>query len=500
MKFINPRWTGTSQLVMPIIALFLISLMLSKSAHADEEALQDDENSVEELVQSLGASTFAARTEAYDTLAELLSGFDSYCEPEEHTALMEMIKVGLDSDDHEIVLRVTKLIEEYGDDGDNDYDGDGLSNREEAIRHWITEEWISPGHQSGRITYRSDPCNADTDNDGLDDGEENRLWTDPTNPDTDGDGYSDFEEVAIGSDPLDPCDPAPYGPDCNSYGDDEADTDNDDGELNAGTEPGDIDIHGEGGFASDEMYTSFDFNDCAEYGTDCDGEEGTIPDSEYDGDDTDNDGLDHGEELNDAGTEPVHADEEALQDDENSVEELVQSLGASTFAARTEAYDTLAELLSGFDSYCEPEEHTALMEMIKVGLDSDDHEIVLRVTKLIEEYGDDGDNDYDGDGLSNREEAIRHWITEEWISPGHQSGRITYRSDPCNADTDNDGLDDGEENRLWTDPTNPDTDGDGYSDFEEVAIGSDPLDPCDPVPYGSDCTTDGNYESDTYFF
>ena len=58
---------------------------------------------------------------------------------------------------------------------------------------------------------------------------------------------------------------------------------------------------------------------------------------------------------------------------------------------------------------------------------------------------------------------------------------LAYRfgtgTDPHNDDTDDDGLTDGEETARGTDPLNPDTDGDGLSDWDEVDAGTDPLDP-----------------------
>lgn len=68
-----------------------------------------------------------------------------------------------------------------------DYDGDGLSDRDE-------------------IALGTDPSAVDTDNDGLSDREEVRsLLTDPTSRDTDGDGLFDGDEVLIyGTDPLNP--------------------------------------------------------------------------------------------------------------------------------------------------------------------------------------------------------------------------------------------------------------------------------------------------------
>jgi len=72
-------------------------------------------------------------------------------------------------------------VNEYGTDPTEptrDIDGDGLPTDVEQ-------------------RYGTDPTVADTDGDGLDDGEEvNEYGTDPTDPDTDGDGLSDGEEVA----------------------------------------------------------------------------------------------------------------------------------------------------------------------------------------------------------------------------------------------------------------------------------------------------------------
>ena len=69
-------------------------------------------------------------------------------------------------------------------DKDEDSDGDGLTNIEEA-------------------NLGTNMIVRDTDHDGLSDYDEARKYgTDPTKPDTDGDGVDDGVEVAIGSDPL----------------------------------------------------------------------------------------------------------------------------------------------------------------------------------------------------------------------------------------------------------------------------------------------------------
>jgi hypothetical protein len=68
-------------------------------------------------------------------------------------------------------------------------------------------------------TYRATKLGESTDNDGDGDGltdlEEAELGTNPTNPDSDGDGFEDGEEVDAGSDPLDPgSTPGGTQPDC----------------------------------------------------------------------------------------------------------------------------------------------------------------------------------------------------------------------------------------------------------------------------------------------
>jgi hypothetical protein len=72
-------------------------------------------------------------------------------------------------------------------------------------------------------------------------------------------------------------------------------------------------------------------------------------------------------------------------------------------------------------------------------------------------------DDADSDHVSDEDEAVEG-------------------TDPALADTDGDGLDDGEELAVFfTDPFATDTDGGGKTDGEEVAAGLDPRDPSDDV-------------------
>lgn len=82
-----------------------------------------------------------------------------------------------------------------------DTDGDGISDGDEVKKYHTNP--LSPDTDKDRITdydeifvYNTDPLNADMDGDGLKEGDEIYTYrTDPKNPDTDGDGISDGDEV-----------------------------------------------------------------------------------------------------------------------------------------------------------------------------------------------------------------------------------------------------------------------------------------------------------------
>jgi len=93
--------------------------------------------------------------------------------------------------------------------GQEDSDGDGLSNNDEALigTNPVTPDSDSDGLLDGDEvnTYKTNPLLPDTDGDGLLDGEEVVTYkTDPLNPDTDADGLSDGEEIKYNTVPVDP--------------------------------------------------------------------------------------------------------------------------------------------------------------------------------------------------------------------------------------------------------------------------------------------------------
>ena len=99
---------------------------------------------------------------------------------------------------------------------------------------------------------------------------------------------------------------------------------------------------------------------------------------------------------------------------------------------------------------------------------------------------DDPNLDTDGDGLSDCDEELELGTSptiadtdEDGVNDGDE---IADGTNPRGSDTDGDGLTDGEEKTLGTSGTNRDTDGDQYPDGTEVARGTDPLDPQDPPP------------------
>ncbi len=161
----------------------------------------------------------------------------------------------------------------------SDTDGDGLTDEEEAV-------------------LGTDPNDPDSDDDGLNDGDEVDVYgTNPLDDDSDDDGLNDGDELNVhNTDPLDSDsddDGLNDGDEVNTYNTDPNDADSDDDglsdgdEVNAyGTDPLDTDSDDDGLSDSDEVNV---------YGTD--------PNAA----DSDDDGLSDSQEL-DLGTDPLDPD------------------------------------------------------------------------------------------------------------------------------------------------------------------------------------------------
>ena len=93
------------------------------------------------------------------------------------------------------------------------------------------------------------------------------------------------------------------------------------------------------------------------------------------------------------------------------------------------------------------------------------------------------EEDLFGDGIDSDDDGVADYLEED-----------EYFSDPYNPDTDEDGLNDGDELMRGTYVDDPDSDGDGVSDGDEVASGTDPL--IDDTIGDSDSDSDMLVDSD----
>jgi hypothetical protein len=115
-------------------------------------------------------------------------------------------------------------MDPYTDDAAGDPDNDGSSNiwefrsgrdpcNPDTDGDGLCDRFIAVGSTcfDGEMNHGTDSTNPDTDGDGLTDGDEVSVYsTNPLDPDSDGDGYSDGAEIAAGTDPNDPLSyPAP---------------------------------------------------------------------------------------------------------------------------------------------------------------------------------------------------------------------------------------------------------------------------------------------------
>ena len=92
----------------------------------------------------------------------------------------------------------------------------------------------------------------------------------------------------------------------------------------------------------------------------------------------------------------------------------------------------------------------------------------------------DADSDSDGVNDGDEQAAGTDPLNSDSDADGLSDGEEqTLGSDPLSADSDGDGIGDAEEVAAGTDPSSADSDGDGYTDDEEVAAYTDPTDASD---------------------
>ena len=298
-----------------------------------------------------------------------------------------------------------------------DSDGDGIPDRDES-------------------TNCNGTHNPDPDNDGLSDSQELAFGTDPCNADTDGDTVKDGCEVEYGYDP------AVFTPDF------------------AEMKKRDSDHDG--------------LNDFREHIV-CGGE-GTDPD-EWD---TDGDGISDGcEVLGFPSSDPLDSDDpydfsdpDVVFDTDNdgAPDAMERCAGTSVTNPDTDGDGILDGYELQYMACSDPKNPDTDGDGL---LDGDEYYL----------YGTDPCNvDTDNDGLTDDFELF--------AIPTDTSGNGAYAPllDPLNPNTDDDSLQDGEEDfdddgltnsqeQLWSsNPLEEDSDGDGQSDADEVSGGSNPAD------------------------
>lgn len=287
----------------------------------------------------------------------------------------------------------------------------------------------------GEYLANLDPTNPDQDADGLNDGDEVRIYlTDPRTPDTDGDGLDDgYEVTANGVDNLYLTDPLTADTD----GDGMSDKWEIDNGLNPLVADADNDPDGDGATNLEESQA------------------GTDPANP----DTDADGIPDGWEI-DMGIDPLVDD--AADDPDGDTLTNLDEYGYNTNPLKADTDD---------DGLTDPEEiFTYFTDPNDPDSDGDGMPDGWEIDHSLNPLVDDAAGDLDGDGLSNYEEYLNG-------------------SDPFNADTDGDGFADDWERDWGTMATNAAdplvVDDDGPYDW--WMYGGQPQDPqlSDPDENGS---------------
>ncbi len=351
-----------------------------------------------------------------------------------------------------------------------DYDNDGINN------------W-------GEYFLGTDPTDDDHDDDGLVDGADEIFvyGTDPRLADTDGDGASDATDqfpidssesvdadgdgVGDNADPDDdndgvadvddafPLDPTQSGVDTDEDGIDNAvDPDDDnDGVLDA-----------EDHFPLDSAEWIDSDGDGTGNNADSDDDDDGVPDVDdqfpldpaQSGVDTDEDGIDNAVDPDDDNDGVPDVEDQFPLDSSESIDSDWDGIGNN--ADLDDDNDGVPDVddafpldptLSGVDTDSDGVDNAVDPDDDNDGM-PDEWEISYGLDPLS---SGDATMDADNDGLTN-------------------SGEYNAYTDPQNADTDEDGLNDGPEVNIHsTNPIYSDTDGDLLNDGEELTLGTDPL-------------------------
>ena len=285
--------------------------------------------------------------------------------------------------------------------------------------------------------YGTDPLNPDSDNDGLNDGEETLIHlTSPLKADTDGDGLSDAWEIANNSDPLVNVSLLDNDNDRLLNGD----------ELDYGTDPLNPDSD------NDTMPDGWEVNN------------NLNPLSDDTSQDNDNDGLTNFEEYQ-LGTfaNNTDSDGDGVHDGwevDNNLNPL--SSADASFDPDNDGLSNLYEFQNG-----------TLIN--NPDSDNDGMPDAWEVNNDLNPLSDDTSQDNDHDGLTNFEEYQLGTFANNTDSDGDgmpDGWEVDNNFDPLindlSLDNDNDGLSNFFEIYYGTSVNNIDSDNDGLTDYDEI--------------------------------
>ncbi len=313
---------------------------------------------------------------------------------------------------------------------------------------------------------------VDTDGDGLADTQETDVWgTDPNNPDTDGDGYGDGDEILNGYDPLGD---GMLGDDDDDDSDESSSDDAEDTSGDAESGDGETDDS----TATEDASTDDDAtDDVADDASDDTATEATDPveDSAQDDVDTDGDGLSDTEETDVWGTDPALYDTDGDgYGDGGEVANGYNPLGDGLLDD-----DASDDASDAADDSTDDSTDDAATDTDGDGL-SDEVEDASGT--------DPNSADTDGDGVDDSQEvvdgtdpvdstdALDDTTGDTADDSTTDSDGYDYDHDDPYEDLDGDGLNVLDEWLLLTDPNNADTDGDGVDDGQEIMDGTSPSD------------------------
>ncbi len=351
-------------------------------------------------------------------------------------------------------------------DATGDLDGDGVNNLDEYNGGTAIDIDERDPDSDGLNNSEEDDNGtnrdlADTDGDGVSDGDEVNIYhTDPLSADSDSDGIPDKVELDVNLDPNDATDAAQ---DLDGDGISNLDEHNNGSAINI--DERDPDSDGLNNTEENEAGTNPNIADTDDDGL-TDGDEVHTHHTDPNLVDTDGDSLSDGDEVNIHGTDPLLAD----TDSDGIPDDVEINVGLNPNNASDATGDLDGDGVNNLDEYI----NGTPIDINYDTLDSDSDGLTNAQEAM---RGTDPDKaDTDGDGLNDGDE-VNSWhsdpLKEDTDEDGLNDGDeyYLYSTNMLLADSDNDGLNDKEEIITYeTDPNKLDTDGDSLGDGDEVKI------------------------------